>query len=88
MTESKEPNSLTDEENEKLNSQADILLGFLMANWISDKGKQAIVMACILLAYSTEEEWRCADTGADWLLAENLQASIKDAIDKFMPMRG
>lgn len=75
-------NKLNDDENKVLASQANILLGALLDPDFNAKGRQALVLACVLLANSTEEDWRLCNDAANWLLA-NPSASIAEGLEKF-----
>lgn len=81
-----EPNTLTNEQNELLNSQAREIFRLIGKNvgTTTTTGK-ALLVAMILLAYSTDEEWLRANEACESMISEQYQGSIVDAVLKFMP---
>jgi len=72
-------NSLTDEENVRLNKQADAILG-MIAKCENKSELQAVTLVSVLLARCSEDEWRFCEKAADWILSMKMKASIAEAI--------
>lgn len=90
-----EPNSLTKEQNELLNKQADTLLKVMSLDFGEEADpdlvmfhRKTMLVAIVLLAYSTDGEWLQAVKAVDELVELEHKGSLKEAVETHMPKRG